>query len=233
MASEAQIQANRRNAQLSTGPRSVPGRARVTTNALKHGLTAKSVVLPNEDPDEFEAFRSALCDDLCPQGGIEEFLVQKIVADAWRIMRVLKLDGAIHAKEKLASRAEEIRKEISDCFENPEPLYSPYGPPAKVDPKYREKYDQARAKLEEVNLTLQKPTLNVIHVMDKHAEGFARLWRHEEALSRSLFRNLHELQRLQAIRCGQRVAAPAVVDVDVNLVREEQNSEAVLQNKAN
>jgi len=129
--------------------------------------------------------------------------------------------------------AEEIRKEINDCFEKPDPIYNLYGPPAKIDPKYREKYDQARAKLDEVNLALEEPTLNVTRVMEKYADEFARLWRHEEALSRSLFKTLHELQRLQAIRTGERVAAPAVVDVDVNIRQAEQNPEAFLQNKPN
>src|SRR5208282_5419662 len=110
---------------------------------------------------------------------------------------------------------------------------NPYGPPAKIDPKQREKYDQARAKLDEVNLALEEPTLNVTRVMEKYADEFARLWRHEEALSRSLFRTLHELQRLQAIRAGERVAAPAIVDVDVNIRQAEQNPEAFLQNKPN
>jgi hypothetical protein len=47
--------------------------------------------------------------------------------------------------------------------------------------------------------------------------SFANLWRHEGALLRSFFRTLHELQRLQAIRAGERVQAPAAVDVDVNI----------------
>ena len=47
--------------------------------------------------------------------------------------------------------------------------------------------------------------------------SFANLWRHEGALLRSFFRTLHELQRLQALRAGERVPAPAAVDVDVNI----------------
>jgi len=50
-----------------------------------------------------------------------------------------------------------------------------------------------------------------------YAETFANLWRHEAALSRSWSRSLHELQRLQAIRAGERIAAPAVVDIDVSI----------------
>lgn len=69
-------------------------------------------------------------------------------------------------------------------------------------------------------------------VMVKYADELARLWRDEEALPRSLFRTYHELQRLQAIRTGG-IVAPAIVDVDVNVGQEEQNPEAILQNKAN
>jgi hypothetical protein len=47
--------------------------------------------------------------------------------------------------------------------------------------------------------------------------SFANLWRHEGALLRSFFRTLHELQRLQAIRAGERVPPPAAVDIDVNI----------------
>jgi hypothetical protein len=233
MATEAQIEANQQNARLSTGPRSVSGKARVAANALKHGLTAKSIVLPNEDPDEFEAFRNALCNDLDPQNAIEELLGQKIVADAWRIMRILKLDGGIHAREKLVLMAEEIRNELSSCYKKNDLVYNTYDPPPEIDPKHREKYDKARAKLDEVNLALKEPRLNVIRVMEKYADGFERLRRHEEALSRSLFRTYHELERLQAKRRGERVAAPAIVDVDVNVRQEEQNPETILQNKAN
>ena len=48
MASPAQLAANRRNAQKSTGPRTAEGKKRASLNALKHGMTAKTVVLPHE-----------------------------------------------------------------------------------------------------------------------------------------------------------------------------------------
>ena len=55
MATFAQFAANRANAQKSTGPRSVEGKAASRFNALKHGLDAQSIVLPGEDPEEYEA----------------------------------------------------------------------------------------------------------------------------------------------------------------------------------
>src|SRR5260370_30377070 len=55
MVSEKQLEANRQNARKSTGPRSAEGKFRASRNAVKHGLTAESVVLPNEDPAEYES----------------------------------------------------------------------------------------------------------------------------------------------------------------------------------
>ena len=56
MATAAQIEANRRNAQKSTGPKTDEGKARVRRNAFKHGMTARTImpVLPQEDPKELE-----------------------------------------------------------------------------------------------------------------------------------------------------------------------------------
>src|SRR5436309_10526994 len=58
MSSELKIEANRQNAQHSTGPSTPEGRAAVRLNGLKHGLCAETIVVPGEDPAEFEAMRS-------------------------------------------------------------------------------------------------------------------------------------------------------------------------------
>ena len=60
MATPAQIDANRRNALKSTGPKTPEGKAAVSMNSLRHGLRARTVVLPGEDREEF----NQLCDDL-------------------------------------------------------------------------------------------------------------------------------------------------------------------------
>lgn len=57
MPTPKQIAANRRNAKKSTGPRTPAGKSNVRLNALKHGLTAQSVVLPFEDADAYEALQ--------------------------------------------------------------------------------------------------------------------------------------------------------------------------------
>ena len=67
MATQAQIDANRRNAQKSTGPKSRPGKDKTRFNGLKHGLRAEQVVLPGEDPAEFAAELKGWSDDWNPQ----------------------------------------------------------------------------------------------------------------------------------------------------------------------
>ena len=59
MATPAQLAANRANAQSSTGPRSVEGKSVSRFNALKHGIDAASIVLPGEDPADYQALADA------------------------------------------------------------------------------------------------------------------------------------------------------------------------------
>ena len=66
--SEKKRAANRANARKSTGPRTAAGKARVSLNALTHGMTAHACVLPFENADHFEKFAQALRADLEPVG---------------------------------------------------------------------------------------------------------------------------------------------------------------------
>ena len=84
MASEAQVTANRLNAQKSTGPRTAEGKAAACLNAIQHGLRAQAVVLPGEEPDEYRLYRQRLLEDLRPQDLAETDLAERIVELAWR-----------------------------------------------------------------------------------------------------------------------------------------------------
>ncbi len=85
MTTDRQIEANRSNALKSTGPRTLIGKARVAQNPLTHGLTGRHIVLPSENPHEYDAFRAGLVKSLEPEGDLERLLADKIVADAWRL----------------------------------------------------------------------------------------------------------------------------------------------------
>jgi hypothetical protein len=71
MATDEQLQANRRNAKRSTGPRSPEGKARSRLNSLKHGLTAKTLVIVGERVHEFDELRAKLIDQYDPQSALE------------------------------------------------------------------------------------------------------------------------------------------------------------------
>ncbi len=95
MASRKQIAANRRNAQLSTGPKTPEGKAAVRFNALKHGLTAERLVTSLEDDDEFNQLRQAYEEHFQPVGPVEATLVQQIVVSAWRLNRLRGMETGL------------------------------------------------------------------------------------------------------------------------------------------
>lgn len=86
-ASDRKRKANIANSRKSTGPRTAEGKAQSRLNAVKHGLTASTVVLPTEDGAEFEALRDALLEELVPQGALEMILAERIIMAAWRLRR--------------------------------------------------------------------------------------------------------------------------------------------------
>ena len=91
MATQKQIEANRRNAQKSTGPKTPEGKALASQNASTHGLTASRagsrVVIANEDREAYEHFRKDMLDEYCPVGAVEYILTERIIGLAWRLRR--------------------------------------------------------------------------------------------------------------------------------------------------
>jgi hypothetical protein len=87
--------ANRRNAQHSTGPRTDSGKQRSSMNALRHGLTAASAVLPSEDQAAYDAHRRGFFDEYQPATPTETQLVIEVADTAWRINRIPHLEAAL------------------------------------------------------------------------------------------------------------------------------------------
>jgi hypothetical protein len=87
---DKQLAANRRNAELSTGPRTDVGKNFAKFNAIKHGLSAKHVFIPGIDgtnPKEFSSLLDGLLVEYDPQGPTEQFLVAKMAKAMWRMRR--------------------------------------------------------------------------------------------------------------------------------------------------
>jgi hypothetical protein len=86
---------NRANSQHSTGPRTEPGKQRTSLNALRHGLTAASPVLPSEDRAAYESHRRQFFDEYQPATPTETQLVQELIDTSWRLNRIPLLEAKI------------------------------------------------------------------------------------------------------------------------------------------
>lgn len=96
MTTQKQIEANCQNAQLSTGPMTISGKAIVSTNAIKHGIFTKDLILTSEigqeNEDEYREILNNLEDCLSPCNQMENLLVEKIAVDFWRLRRTIRFE---------------------------------------------------------------------------------------------------------------------------------------------
>jgi outer membrane murein-binding lipoprotein Lpp len=112
--SAAQLAANRANAQLSPGPTTPAGKAKSCLNAVKTGLTGRTVLLPNDDVAEYEEHMHRYQAEFAPVGQREIDLVQSIAETAWRLKRIPSLEAGIYAigYRELAESFEEDDAEL-------------------------------------------------------------------------------------------------------------------------
>jgi hypothetical protein len=104
MSSDAQIAANRKNAELSTGPTTEAGKATSSHNAIKTGLTGRTVLLPTDDREAFERHVARFLAEWKPAADAETALVHSLANTEWRLLRIPTLESGIYAigRRKLA-----------------------------------------------------------------------------------------------------------------------------------
>jgi hypothetical protein len=95
MSSFRQIDANRRNARLSTGPVTEEGKRRARQNALRHGLTAETVIDALEDAEDYAAFEMAVTADYDAQSAVERELVLRLASLLWRLRRASTIESGL------------------------------------------------------------------------------------------------------------------------------------------
>ena len=98
MATLAQIEANRANAQKSTGPRTLEGRTTSSMNALKHGADAASLVIPGEDPAEYDRVVADYRSDLRPATALEHFQVDIMIRSYWQRRRLERIEAKLYCE---------------------------------------------------------------------------------------------------------------------------------------
>ncbi len=183
--------ANRRNAQLSTGPKTEEGKNRSRHNAVKHGILASAVLITKgsgaEDPAEFEQLWDSLRGDLAPVGVLEEMLVEKIAVCLWRQKRALQCEVGL-VRQQFAKAAFDVWvAEMEEPVEGEEEPFNEDGPK-----------DQ-----EPITDDLRLP----------QGAELDRILRYEATIQRQLVYAINQLERLQRARKGEHVPAPVSVQV--------------------
>jgi hypothetical protein len=115
--SSKRIDANRCNAQRSTGPTTPQGKLRVRLNALKHGLTATTAILPGEDSDALQSRVDAWKDDVGPRTAMENYLVERAAYASWQLDRADRTIAARlsdRMRQQPADRQSKEADEVAD-----------------------------------------------------------------------------------------------------------------------
>ena len=100
MTSLKQIEANRRNAQHSTGPRTEAGKQRSSRNAVRHGLTAETVIGPLEDAEDYQAFEETITAGFDAETAVERELILRLARLLWRLRRATSIGESDQARDR-------------------------------------------------------------------------------------------------------------------------------------
>lgn len=195
MTSPRKVQANRKNALKSTGPRTPAGRGRISKNALTHGLLSQDVLLPDEDGKALKALGDGLHADLEPERELETMLVDRIIGLTWRLLRLNRIEAGVFLEYLHTPKKDEFDS-ITNLINKGQSWAEEQG-------------------IEVTDKDLRAAAYGKAFSRDISDE-LLKLARYESGLDRSLFRTIHELQRLQSAR-GKPTPAPQAVDITVDM----------------
>jgi hypothetical protein len=145
MISAKQQEANQRNAQNSTGPKTPEGKDAVRFNALKHGLRARSTILPFENPEEFNELCAGLEDDWQPQTNTERMQVEQLAIHQWLLRRLATFECCIYMQpmdadaqmtllERFSAQRARLEHSFSKTMRDLEHLQQHRPKPSAADP---------------------------------------------------------------------------------------------------
>jgi len=141
----AQIIANQKNAQQSTGPRTDAGKAASSQNAVKHGATSHRVLLAWESPAEFERVTAEFRRQFLPATDIEYYLIDDMVAAHWRMLRMQNIVRTYMDRAAYEHPSKDPMIAMADVMLSPEVAKL-----QRYENTFRRAYENAWAKLKEV-----------------------------------------------------------------------------------
>ena len=122
--SEAKLEANRRNAARSTGPKTDAGKQRSSRNAVTHGLRAENLIMVDEDPQELADRKEAWTASILPRDDVEQNAVSDAVDHAWLRDRARRAQAARIAANIANAGVEEAKRESDEVLRLGQKLFS-------------------------------------------------------------------------------------------------------------
>ncbi len=263
MSTPEQINANRQNAEKSTGPKTADGKATVSQNAVKHGFFAKNDVISGEDLAAYEEHRQDVYDEYAPLTPTESVLTQRIASLTWRLMRADRLQTTtintlVAAQQKATPppvsrkfNIEAMIKELRRKEADPEYALNDAGiilaglaeykrNPGSNDPAFDEAMHAANSPTVVNPMCDAEIQLGTVIYNDFHGSAvIERLQGYEQKIETSLFKTITRIQQIQ----DRRIKADAARDKrDWQYLRQEDEAERNrqeaeyrqnIQNKAN
>ena len=176
MTTQAQIDANRRNAQNSTGPRTPEGKAAVRLNSLWHGAFATDLLLPGEDAEAFSQLRDEFYDLYQPASQAEDFLVSRMLLAVWRLQRLAAMESRV-----LRAHAFQRSSDAGMLTSIKAAVLGPKIQPETADQDSEASHSMALAWIRDAN----------------GGDALAKLARYQTSLERSFYRAFDQLQLLR------------------------------------
>ncbi len=213
MSSLRQFAANRRNALRSTGPITEAGKQKSRGNAIRHGLTAETVIPGLEDAEDYKAFEAAVASDYRAETAVERELVLRLASLLWRLRRATAIET-----ELLGIQAEIIRErrtEAHSAAHSATAYCSIYHAPSDAirsaaAPETEAVTVDRMAENDDISLTKENPANAVVpdsrilahcflRLANLDSGAFVRLNRYERALWRQAMQVLFALQPIRQL----------------------------------
>jgi hypothetical protein len=198
MTSFRQIEANRRNALRSTGPKTDEGKRQSRCNALRHGLTAETVIKGLEDSEDYRAFEAAVIADYDARTAVERELVLRLASLLWRLRRIISIETDLLriqseiVHERRAALGDSMGESVEDSdskTRSPPFIYEP-GPVGESDQEYQPPSDM-------LPVAARDLTYCFLRLGNLDNGAFERLGRYNAALWKQTVQTLLLLQTVR------------------------------------
>jgi hypothetical protein len=210
MTSFRQIEANRRNAQLSTGPVTEEGKRRSRQNAVRHGLTAETVIDALEDAEDYAAFETAVTADYDAQSAVERELVLRLASLLWRLRRATAIESGLFKIQ--ARHLLDFRQQRLTYQKRRNVIASMYRDAAGTEEDTRQNEDEATGGLDTNSQSTVKPadqsddlTRSFVRLSNLSTYPLDRLSRYEATLWRQACQILFTLRCLDQRKPWERL----------------------------